>query len=159
RFPSPNIEIEVPELARSDGATHTDFIGPDIDLGFRISKFACPSAVTVSLDLAEVVLRAENRELLDIFEVGRAELKGVLYGRPYPALWARPAGAPSGFMPWEIEDSPMVAQAVANGPTSAAQLLDTIDGIRLYLRKMHGAQKEPLVFECDTRKPELLKSA
>jgi hypothetical protein len=147
RFPSPNIEVEVPELAQSQGTTQTDFIGPDIDLGFRITKFASPSAVSVSLDLLEVVLRAKNRELLDFFLVGRQELKGVLFGRPYPAIWARPAGAPCGFMPWEIEDSPMVARALADGPSPSAELSRTIDAIRLYLHKMHGARMERTVFD------------
>lgn len=146
RFPSPNIEIEVPELARGGGTTQTDFIGPDIDLGFRLGKFAWPATVTVSLDLLDVVLRAGNRDLLDFFLVGREPLKGVLFGRPYPAIWARPAGAPSGFLPWEIEDSPLVARALAEGPAASETLRDTIDGLRLYLRKMHGAASAPIRF-------------
>ena len=147
RFPSPNIEIEVPELARGGGTTQTDFIGPDIDLGFRLGKFAWPATVSVSLDLLDVVLQAGNRELLDFFLVGREPLKGVLFGRPYPAVWARPAGAASGFMPWESEDSPLVARALAEGPASTDTLLDTINGLRLYLRKMHGTTSEPIRFE------------
>ncbi|HZT87886.1 MAG TPA: hypothetical protein VFA12_07950 [Stellaceae bacterium] len=152
RFPSPNIEVEVPELAKDVGTTPTDFIGPDIDLGFRITKFASPSAVAVSLDLLDVVLRADNRDLLDFYLVGREELKGVLFGRPYPVVWARASEAPPGFMPWEIDDSPMVAKAVAEGPTAPAALNETIDAVRLYLRKMHGAARPPLVFD---RPPEL----
>lgn len=146
RFPSPNIEIEVPELASNGETTQTDFIGPDIDLGFRIGKFSCPSAIAVSLDLLDVVLRADNRDLLDFFLVGRDELKGVLFGRPYPAIWARPAGAPPGFLPWEIEDSPRVAQVVSQGPAPTPRLLDTIEGIRHYLRKMHGVTPQPVMF-------------
>jgi hypothetical protein len=146
-FPSPNIEVEVPELAKDGRTTPTDFIGPDIDLGFRIGKFAHPSTVSVSLDLLDTVLRATNRELLDFYLVGREELKGVLFGRPYPVIWARPADAPSGFMPWEIEDSRMIAKAVADGPTPPALLQETIDGVRLYLRKMHGAQRTPISFD------------
>jgi hypothetical protein len=147
RFPSPNIEIEVPELSRGSGATQTDFIGPDIDLGFRLGKFAWPATVSVSLDLLDVVLHAGNRDLLDFFLVGREPLKGVLFGRPYPAIWARPAGAASGFLPWEVEDSPLVARALAEGPASTGALLDTVNGLRLYLRKMHGAPSEPIRFD------------
>lgn len=146
RFPSPNIEIEVPELARG-GKAQTDFIGPDIDLGFRLGKFAWPATVTVSLDLLDVVLRAGNRDLMEFFLVGREPLKGVLFGRPYPAIWARPAGAAAGFMPWEIEDSPLVARAVAGGPAETETLRAAIDGVRLYLRKMHGTVSEPIRFE------------
>jgi len=77
RFPEPNIEIEVPELGDREGATQTDFIGPDIDLGFRIAKFSAPATVCVSLDLLEAVLRASNRDLLDFFLVGRDEFEAV----------------------------------------------------------------------------------
>ena len=147
RFPAPNIEVEVPELAQNEGTTQTDFIGPDIDLGFRLTKFSAPSAISVSLDLLDAVLQAGNRDLLDFYVVGREELKGVLFGRPYPAVWARPAGAPPGFLPWEIEDSPKVARALADGPASIDKLTETIEGIRLYLRKMHGTQMTPTVFE------------
>lgn len=147
RFPSPNIEVDVPELVQSDGAPQTDYIGPDIDLGFRIAKFSAPATTVVSLDLLEVVLRASNRDLLDFFVVGREELKGVLFGRPYPVIWARPAGATTGFLPWEIEDSPQIAQAVAEGPTPTGKLSETIEGIRLYLRKMHGANIPPIFFD------------
>lgn len=147
RFPSPNIEIEVPELATNGETTQTDYIGPDIDLGFRISKFSCPSTVTVSLDVAEAVLRASNRDMLDFFLAGREELKGVLFGRPYPAIWARPAGVPCGFLPWEIEDSKRIAQVVADGACTQERLLATIDATRLYLRKMHGVTPPPALFE------------
>jgi hypothetical protein len=146
KFPSPNIEVEVPELAKDGRTTPTDFIGPDIDLGFRLGKFAHPSTVCVSLDLLDVVLRAANRELLDCYLAGREELKGVLFGRPYPVVWARPAGVSSGFMPWEIEDSPIIAKAVADGPTPSGLLQETIDGVRLYLQKMHGVHQPPISF-------------
>ena len=148
-FPSPNIEIEVPELAQREGAMQTDFIGPDIDLGFRISKFSAPGTVCVSLDVLEAVLRAENRDLLDFFLVGREELKGVLFGRPYPAIWAVPAGEPPNFLPWEIEDSPRIAKAVAEGPAAPEKLAQAIDGIRLFLHKMHGARVPPIRFDSE----------
>jgi hypothetical protein len=67
RFPSPNIQIEVPALAQHAGATHTDYIGPDMDVGFRIAKFARPSTISVTLDLVETVLHSANHGLLDFF--------------------------------------------------------------------------------------------
>ena len=39
-FAESNIELDIPELSSEDSAPHVDFIGPDIDLGFRLSKFA-----------------------------------------------------------------------------------------------------------------------
>ena len=43
-FPRPNIEVEIPEMSRGDTARYIDYLGPDIDLGFRIA-IACRMAV------------------------------------------------------------------------------------------------------------------
>jgi hypothetical protein len=147
RFPEPNIEIEIPELSDERRGGYVDFIGPDIDLGFRVSKFTRPSAVALSLDLAEVALNAANADALDLYLVGREELKGVLFGRPYPVIWARPSGLPPAFMPWEVDDCPLTARAAEAGPSDAAKLGAAIDAVRAYLAKMHGAAWPPLSFD------------
>jgi hypothetical protein len=38
---------------------------------------------------------------------------------------------------------------IADGPTTVDKLASTIDGIRLYLRKMHGVHLEPLLFDSE----------
>ena len=45
-FDGPNIKVEIPELSSGAGA-HFDYIGPDIDLGFRITKFAKPGIMVL----------------------------------------------------------------------------------------------------------------
>lgn len=61
-----------------------DFIGPSIDTGFRVSKFATPSKLAVTVDLALLLVHDGHFRLhCDGFE----SLKGVLGGRPYPILW------------------------------------------------------------------------
>src|SRR3546814_3468787 len=77
-----NIALEIPELSSNDVAPHLDFIGPDLDLGFRLSKFARPASLLLSLDLVEMLLAADNRADVVLYLVGREELKGVMFGRP-----------------------------------------------------------------------------
>jgi hypothetical protein len=142
-FDGQNIEIEIPELSSGAGA-HLDFIGPDIDLGFRISKFARPGSLVISLDVLEVVLGARNAERAALYLMGKEPLKGVMFGRPYPIVWMLPAGEPFAFLPWEIEQDAMMARATAMPPASTADLQRTIDDMRHFLKKMHGRERAPV---------------
>ncbi len=71
----------------------TDFIGVDIDIGFRISGYSSSSIVAVSDQLVYYLYRMkkENRIKEEIEKhlkiVGFAELKGVWLGRHYPIIW------------------------------------------------------------------------
>lgn len=140
-FGGPNIEIEIPELSGGDGGAHLDFIGPDIDLGFRISKFARPGGLTLSLDVLELVLGAKNAGRAALHLMGREALKGVMFGRAYPIVWMRDADVPFAFLPWEVEQDPLMAAAAAAPPTAAADLRAVIDDMRHYLKKMHGRDR------------------
>lgn len=63
-----------------------DFLGPEIDAGFRISKFALRQRLVVSAELACVLLRLkilENNLRIVTYE----PLKGVWGGRHYPIIW------------------------------------------------------------------------
>ncbi|MCO8287256.1 hypothetical protein [Tetragenococcus halophilus] len=71
-----------------------DFLGPDIDLGFRIAKHSHKKQLIVSLELAYLICRSyldENietkrfNENFRIFEL--QELKGILHNRKYPIIW------------------------------------------------------------------------
>jgi hypothetical protein len=135
-----NIEIEIPELSSGQGA-HLDYIGPDIDLGFRIAKFARPGTMVISLDVLEVILRARNGSSTALYLVGREPLKGVLFGYPYPIVWLLGADDGFGFLPWELAADPWMAAAVDAKPTPQADLKRVIDDMRLYLRKMHGRDR------------------
>ena len=125
RFPEPNIEIEIPEM--SHGVTYIDYLGPDIDLGFRICSFAQPSAIAVSVDLLEQLLSAEA--VFDFYRGGDALLPGVNHDRPYPILWIRPAGRP-----FQLGDAaelyPKLTAALAAGPTGADALRGLIASVR-----------------------------
>lgn len=68
-----------------------DYIGPLIDTGFRLAKFADARKLVISLELALLV----SKGLLDepssynpqFFYDGKHVLKGVLSERPYPIIW------------------------------------------------------------------------
>jgi hypothetical protein len=139
----PNIQVEIPELSSGAGA-HIDYIGPDIDLGFRISKFARPACLTISLDVLEVVLGAANSDRAAIRLMGREPLKGVLFGRPYPILWMLEADARFDFLPWEVDADPLMAAAQTAPPTALGDLRRLIADMRLYLRRMQGRAWPPI---------------
>lgn len=62
-----------------------DFIGPCIDIGFRLGKLASPDRVYVSVELA-YLLTFENSELFHLRFESTAEFKGVLENKPYPLI-------------------------------------------------------------------------
>lgn len=137
-FEEQNIELEIPELSSSDARRHVDFIGPDIDLGFRISKYARPASLVLSLGALELLLAAGNQALAALYLVTREELKGVMFGRPYPIVWMHEADQRFNFYPWETEQCALMAAAMTATPTPAGELQGVIDDMRHFMRKMHG---------------------
>ncbi|TGN13490.1 hypothetical protein [Leptospira bandrabouensis] len=62
-----------------------DFIGPSIDTGFRLTKFATETKFVISIELA-LILTAKVKNYLEFFYEGKHILKGVLKDRPYPII-------------------------------------------------------------------------
>ena len=124
-FPSPNVEIEIPEM--SHGVTYVDYLGRDIDLGFRIARFAQPSAIVVSHDLLEMLLAANAP--FDYFQAGDEPLTGFNRGRPYPIILARPVGEA-----FAIENGaalyPRLVAALKDGPADPDTLREIIAASR-----------------------------
>jgi len=88
-FPVGNSELEI-----GDGLP-TDFIGPAIDLGFRITQFASERRFIVSADLALLLLDAVHTLECDhddfrLHLLRREPLKGVINNKPYPIVWLDP---------------------------------------------------------------------
>jgi hypothetical protein len=78
------------ETGRSPSAMRRDFLGPEIDAGFRISKFALRRRLVVSAELACLLYREraaytgiEKQLKIVSFQI----LKGVWTGRHYPIVW------------------------------------------------------------------------
>jgi class 3 adenylate cyclase len=90
-FPQRNISVRIPELAsRGDDVegAYVEYLGPDVDLGFRIAKHAHGGEAMVSLKLAESLAKASDPRGISFRFAGSAVLKGVNAGRPYPLITA-----------------------------------------------------------------------
>jgi hypothetical protein len=79
-FPNNNHKVTLADAKGLD-----DFIGPSMDTGFRLGKFAKPSKLVVSVDLALLMLHGHDG--CQLYCDGFDSLPGVLDGRPYPILW------------------------------------------------------------------------
>lgn len=85
-FPINNFRVS---FEQEDGRRAVDFIGPSIDTGFRLTSMSSPRMLTVSVDLALLLLQGDG---LDLYFGGTHNLKGVLGGKPYPHIWYKVAG-------------------------------------------------------------------
>lgn len=87
-FPVTNVEVEV---AADGGPRIRDYLGPSIDLGFRLCRFADGRRIPISADLAYLLLKdranSHRNKLLHFAYSGREMLKGVGGGSPYPLIW------------------------------------------------------------------------
>lgn len=83
-----NVVFESP-MDLGSGKT-LDFLGPEVDAGFRLSAGSIKNALVVSAELAHVV---HTRGTVDVKGkirlIDYCELKGVWDGRRYPILWYR----------------------------------------------------------------------
>ncbi len=62
-----------------------EYLGPSIDLGFRLAKFATQRKFIVSCDLARLLV--ERTDDLVFFFDGKERMKGVFNEKPYPVIW------------------------------------------------------------------------
>jgi hypothetical protein len=82
-----NIVIDGAFTSRVAGV---DFLGPEIDVGFRISKYALRQRLVVSADLAWLLyrFRVDHSEIENQLRIVSFELmKGVWGARHYPVIW------------------------------------------------------------------------
>lgn len=80
-------------------AFHADYIGPSVDLGFRLRDHATPRRMVVSVDLVWLLCHAHDRcfddersscaylHIPNVGYDGRHGLRGILGGEPYPLMW------------------------------------------------------------------------
>lgn len=103
-FPTPNVTVLVDQNENSeydlpnefleveaDAEPHRfDFLGKNIDCGFRLSKFSSADRLTLSVELAlalcEPAVAPADPFRGSFHYQGREVLKGVLNGRPYPVV-------------------------------------------------------------------------
>jgi hypothetical protein len=87
-FPVTNSEIKI----ETDAGATIDFIGPSIDLGFRLARFSDERRFVLSADLAVMLLDAIHRLYIPnkyfvLFLHGKENLKGIINNKPYPVVW------------------------------------------------------------------------
>lgn len=63
-----------------------EFLGNDIDAGFRISKFTSDSRLVVSFELA-ALLSTRTKYLQNLFIITYKHLKGIWNDKYYPIIW------------------------------------------------------------------------
>lgn len=69
-----------------------DYIGPSIDIGFRLAQFSSSRKFILSVDVAYILSLANAKDsirdpVFDVFYDGSEVLKGVLDGVKYPIFW------------------------------------------------------------------------
>lgn len=98
-FPNEN-KLILLERASSNSPDGRDFIGPDIDLGFRLTKAARPGCLVVSMDLVDILARISPSRPLIFHWVGWEHFKGVYADKPYPVFWVTNERSPY-LYPWD----------------------------------------------------------
>jgi hypothetical protein len=66
-----------------------DFVGPSMDTGFRLTSWATPRRMIISVDLAFVLTGAYTRGVgpLRLHFSGKDKLKDIIGNQPYPTIW------------------------------------------------------------------------
>jgi hypothetical protein len=88
---SANIALNV---TYENESSFKDFLGPDIDIGFRIAHYSWKEKLVVSADLAFLLLKSntpgtdDNQSVAnDLRIVSYEDLKGIWDSRYYPVIW------------------------------------------------------------------------
>ena len=125
-----NRAIEIPEMFGGSDRPYVDFLGPDVDIGFRLSGYSRPGELILSPNLAEAFAVEGDQRGLRFHYVGEAPLKGVCGGQPFPLVLAslEGVGAPT-------------AEA-----TAAAEVAERLALARARMQEQPGVQPAPPVF-------------
>lgn len=90
-----------------------DYIGPSIDLGFRLTNFSSSKKMVVSVDIAYLISMTSfdgEVERVDLNFEDTQPLKGVMGGASYPVFWINMSGSHS----LAVKEDKLRAQTVAN---------------------------------------------
>jgi hypothetical protein len=142
-----NREIEIPEmLGTNDNQVYVDYLGPDVDTGFRLAARAGRGQVVISSNLVQLLAGMQEPEGIQFHEIGRKVLKGVCNGRPYPLfLMTMPDCMPQTWE-WEAEEDEGLAALCRNTPMESKDILELLERIQSYLNHMCHAGIESLEF-------------
>lgn len=122
------------------GREQLDFLGPDIDIGFRIARFAARRRLVISADLAYLLYkdRAANEGIEGHLRiVGYERLKGVWGDRHYPVIWYEEdwSAVSSSFLYDEHHHNPIIQRLKEGGePERLAHITKILDDLALKSR-------------------------
>lgn len=103
-----------------------DFLGPNIDAGFRVAAFARRKQLVLSLALA-YYLFARGACTNDLRIVAFEELKGIAKGKLYPIIWYNEKwDSIKSALPYEIRYRDTLLQRVCEGQYEPIDLLEEI---------------------------------
>lgn len=87
KAPEENNRSLIDAIGKGDSskALWLDFIGPGMDLGFRIVQYASARKFVLSLEAAWLIAEAESET--QIYFDGEVELRGFDHGGGYPLFW------------------------------------------------------------------------
>ena len=141
---APNLIISQPLEANPPTR---DFVGPDIDAGFRLGACTFKSTFAVSAELAAVLLdKAPMPIANNLHVVGYKKLKGVWKDRFYPIVWYRKE-LDNGFEYDDKYENEMLANGIAEKEKKAAkieELKDAVHSIRTgYVKQLLDAFERP----------------
>lgn len=159
-FPIRNRTVQFPGLefraGEDKGADYArrDYLGPDVDAGFRLAKWSHPGLMVVSIELAEL-LGELPKGLKQVRGkcVGRQKLKSVWDDKPYPIIWITlPEGMDfdyKAFEPWEDLDDALVRNWLDDAASldEIGKLSDEIGKTRRRLPQSLGLVKPYIVPE------------
>jgi hypothetical protein len=133
-----------------------DFLGPDIDVGFRISKFAPRARLVVSADLAYLLYK--ERVSIEGIEqklriVSYEQLKGVWGDRKYPIIWYENdwSNISKSFLYDEHFDSDLIQRVRGNAASDISDLVkvyedldrrDEVEELWSYVKNLPAEAKE-----------------
>lgn len=83
--------LQIARLERGTLPHQRDFVGPSIDLGFRLTELATPRRFVISVELAyvlaDMMVQSHLMDRLNLqVDEGRV-LKGILNDKEYPLIW------------------------------------------------------------------------
>jgi hypothetical protein len=142
-----NREIEIPEMLGADAdQTYVDYLGPDVDTGFRLAACGGRGQVIISSNLVQMLASLDEPEGIQFHYFGRKVMKGVYNGRPYPLFLMSMADQMPETWEWEPEHDQGLQELQKNNPMKSEDILDLLERIRNYLNHMCHSGIEWLKF-------------
>ena len=150
-FPIRNRELTLPGV-------QNDFLGPDIDIGFRIGKHSHSGFVCASHDLAYFLGTLQYTSQIKGKIVGWEDLKGVWGNIPYPIIWLVPNDYNKDhyeeFRPWSSFENKHAEKWKENGEPAELKDIKILGALYDNLPSNLGACKPYIASDKANRIPE-----